>query len=76
MIVDGVALSDLAVSFDAAHPEGGPAFVLRNVSNVRFKDVSATEAEPKLRYDVGLRGDCSGVTVRGSGGFVLQNITR
>jgi polygalacturonase len=72
-VVD-LTLVNVTVSYDAGQSEGRPAFVLSDVSDVRFEQVTAERARPGLSYDVGLRGNCTNVSASGSAALVLQNI--
>lgn len=75
--VHGVTISNVDVTYNVTNPnpEGRPGFVLTNVSDVRFIDVTAAHAQPKLGYDIGLRGECTGVNVAASSSLVVRNIT-
>ena len=67
---EGVTLSDVAITSEGS--EGRPAFVLSDVERISFgAGVTAERPKPPHKknaaFDIGLRGECEGVSTAGSG---------
>lgn len=66
---DGVSFENVTVAYE--YPEGRPGMVLDNVNNVTAL-LSTFERGTSLDYDVGLRGDHSGLDLAG---MVIHNLS-
>lgn len=70
----GVSLSEVGVRWAA--PDGRPPFILAEVDGVGFgAGVEAEASSPPTSYDIGLRENCTGVTVSPGSKLVVKNIS-